>query len=81
MKKPKITELLIFIVATELVGALSGLLAGNSFSFYKELIKPPLSPPGWLFPVMWAILYALMGISAHPWSPSPPEPNPPVTYF
>ena len=50
MKKPKITELLIFIVATELVGALSGLLAGNSFSFYKELIKPPLSPPGWLFP-------------------------------
>ena len=64
MKKPKITELLIFIVATELVGALSGLLAGNSFSFYKELIKPPLSPPGWIFPVMWAILYALMGISA-----------------
>ena len=63
MKKPKKTELLIFIVATELVGALSGLLAGNSFSFYKELIKPPLSPPGWLFPVMWAILYALMGIS------------------
>lgn len=64
MKKTKITELVIFIVATELVGALSGLLAGNSFSFYKELIKPPLSPPGWLFPVMWSILYALMGISA-----------------
>lgn len=64
MKKIKITELLIFIVATELVGALSGLLAGNSFSFYKELIKPPLSLPGWLFPVMWTILYALMGISA-----------------
>ena len=64
MKKKNVTELLIFIVATELVGALSGLLAGNSFSLYKELIKPPLSPPGWLFPVMWAILYALMGISA-----------------
>lgn len=64
MKKRKITELLIFIVGTELVGALSGILAGNSFSFYEELIKPPLSPPGWLFPVMWAILYALMGISA-----------------
>lgn len=64
MKKTKITELLIFIVAAELVGALSGLLAGKSFSFYRELIKPPLSPPGWLFPLMWAILYALMGISA-----------------
>ena len=65
MKKLKTTELLIFIVATELVGALSVLLAGNSFSFYKELIKPPLSPPGWLFPLMWTILYALMGISAY----------------
>lgn len=64
MKRQKITERLIFIAATELVGALSGILAGNSFSFYRELIKPPFSPPGWLFPVMWAILYALMGISA-----------------
>lgn len=64
MKKIRVTELLIFIVSAELTGALSGLLAGNSFSFYRELIKPPLSPPGWLFPVMWAILYALMGISA-----------------
>lgn len=63
MKKRKITELLIFIIGTELVGALSGLLAGNSFSFYQELVKPPLAPPGWLFPVMWVILYALMGIS------------------
>ena len=27
-------------------------------------MKPPLSPPGWVFPVVWAILYALMGISA-----------------
>ena len=56
MKKQKITELLIFIIATELVGALSGLMAGNSFSFYKELIKPPLSPKGWMFKVMWEIL-------------------------
>lgn len=64
MKRQKITERLIFIAATELVGALSGILAGNSFSFYRELIKPPFSPPSWLFPVMWAILYALMGISA-----------------
>lgn len=64
MKKIKITELLIFITGTELIGALSGLLAGNSSSFYSELIKPPLSPPGWLFPIIWSILYALMGISA-----------------
>ena len=31
---------------------------------YSELSKPPLAPPGWLFPVVWTILYALMGIGA-----------------
>ncbi|MBE6876296.1 MAG: tryptophan-rich sensory protein [Ruminococcus sp.] len=65
MKKEKLTSLLIFVIGTELVGALSGLLSGGNFSeFYRTLEKPPLAPPGWLFPVMWAILYALMGISA-----------------
>ncbi|MDE5767785.1 MAG: tryptophan-rich sensory protein [Oscillospiraceae bacterium] len=63
MKKKQITELLLFIVATELVGALSALLTGKAFSFYQEIAKPPFSPPGWVFPVMWAILYAVMGIS------------------
>jgi len=28
------------------------------------LIQPPLSPPAWLFPVVWTILFTLMGISA-----------------
>lgn len=65
MKKIKWSDLIIFVVSTELVGALAGLLAGNSFSFYKELAKPPLSPPGWFFPLTWAVLYALMGISAY----------------
>ncbi len=65
MKKIKITDLLIFIVTAELVGALSALLSGNYKSFYEEFIRPPLLPPSWLFPVVWAILYALMGISAY----------------
>lgn len=65
MKKIKWTELLIFIIGTELVGALSSLLSGNFSSFYGELVKPPLAPPGILFPIVWAILYALMGISAY----------------
>ena len=60
MKKIKWSDLIIFIVSAELVGALAGLLAGNSFSFYKGLEKPPLSPPGWIFPVTWAILYAFV---------------------
>lgn len=65
MKKIKWSDLIILVISAELVGALAGILAGNSFSFYKELVKPPLSPPGWVFPLTWAVLYALMGISAY----------------
>lgn len=47
------------------VGILSGLLSMGSMEDYAMFItKPPLSPPGWLFPVVWTILYTLMGISA-----------------
>lgn len=46
-----------------ILGSLVGLLLMNSFDFYKELIKPPLAPPNWLFPIMWSILYLLMGVS------------------
>lgn len=64
--KQKITNALLFIVGTELVGVLSSILSGGNFSaFYQSLNRPPLSPPGWLFPIMWTILYALMGYSAH----------------
>ena len=65
MKKIKWTELLIFVVGTELVGALSALLAGDFSSFYNGLNQPPLAPPGIVFPIVWTILYALMGVSAY----------------
>ncbi len=47
------------------VGLLAGILTADSFTVYEGLIKPPLSPPAWLFPVVWTILYILMGISAY----------------
>ncbi|MBR1739151.1 MAG: tryptophan-rich sensory protein [Ruminococcus sp.] len=66
MKKVKVTELLMFIVGAELVGALSGLVSGGGFGeYYGSLSKPPLSPPGWVFPLVWGILYALMGAAAY----------------
>lgn len=46
------------------VGGLSGLISGGSMDQYDYLVKPPLSPPGWLFPIVWTILYILMGIAA-----------------
>lgn len=46
-------------------GALAAFLTQNSMEIYEPFIKPPLSPPGWLFPIVWTILYTLMGISAY----------------
>lgn len=65
MKKIQITDLLIFIISAELTGALSALIVGDFSVMYNSLIKPPLSPPPIVFPVVWAVLYAIMGISAY----------------
>ena len=55
----------IWILAVEAVGALSGFLTREGAEAYGETIaKPPLSPPGVVFPVVWGILFLLMGISA-----------------
>ena len=45
------------------VGGISYLVSGGA-SVYEEINRPFLSPPGWLFPVVWTVLYVLMGISA-----------------
>ncbi len=45
------------------VGGLSALISGDSMAAFGALKQPPLSPPGWLFPVAWTILYILMGIA------------------
>ena len=46
------------------VGGLAALLSGGMDS-YKTLNQPPLSPPGWVFPVVWTILYLLMGEASY----------------
>lgn len=43
------------------VGGLSALITRSAMEDFKALDQPPLSPPGWLFPVVWTILYLLMG--------------------
>ena len=49
------------IVIPLAVGALSSLLSGG-MSVYSEINKPALAPPGFLFPIVWIILYILMGL-------------------
>ena len=51
------------IILTEAVGALSGWLTREGTQVYKEtVVKPPLTPPSLVFPIVWAVLFALMGI-------------------
>ena len=47
------------------VGVVSALLTMDGMEQYQMMYRPPLSPPGWLFPVVWTILYILMGVAAY----------------
>lgn len=57
--------LIISIAIPLLVGGLSALLTKNSMAAFEALQKPPFAPPGWLFPVVWTILFVLMGIASY----------------
>ena len=46
------------------VGLLSALITRGDMALYDEIVTPPLAPPGFLFPIVWTLLYALMGISS-----------------
>lgn len=55
----------VWIVLAEAVGALSGWLTRGGMQLYRTgIAEPPLSPPGIVFPIVWTILFALMGIGA-----------------
>ena len=62
--KPNIKKLLICLAIPLAVGGLSALVTGG-MSDYPMLNQPPLSPPGWLFPVVWTVLYLLMGYASY----------------
>ena len=74
MRKQWKTIILSILVA-EAVGALSGFLTREGMKLFTDAVaQPPLSPPPLLFPIVWTILYALMGYgSARIWlsTPSP----------
>lgn len=55
----------LWILLVEAVGGLSGWLSRDGMRLYSQTVtQPPLSPPMILFPIVWTILYALMGIGA-----------------
>ena len=62
--KLDIKKLLLCLAIPLAVGGLSALLSGG-MGEYRQLNQPPLSPPGWLFPVVWTVLYLLMGYASY----------------
>jgi tryptophan-rich sensory protein len=56
---------IVCVIAVELLGGASGWLSNSGYgnAWFDGLVKPGFMPPGWLFGVVWPILYALLGIS------------------
>ena len=62
--KRKGKTLLICLALPLAVGLLASLLTLGGMRDYAGMAKPPLAPPGWLFPVAWTLLYLLMGLAS-----------------
>ena len=62
--KLNIKKLILCLAIPLAVGGLSALLSGGMGS-YRTLSQPPLSPPGWVFPIVWTVLYLLMGYASY----------------
>ena len=58
-------KLLISVLTPLAVGGVSALLTKNGMQDFETISKPPLSPPAWLFPVVWTVLYILMGLACY----------------
>lgn len=61
--KPR--ALLLCLLIPLAIGAAAGFLTQGSMETYLQLDLPPLSPPGWVFPVVWTVLYVMMGVGSY----------------
>lgn len=76
MKSGKWKTYAFWIVLSEAAGALSGWLSREGTAVFSETaVQPPLSPPAILFPIVWTVLYLLMGIGSARVSLSAPSPE------
>ena len=57
-----LSDLIQYLLITLLFGAVGGLIGGSSG--FSLLTAPPLTPPGWVFPIVWTLLYILMAVAA-----------------
>jgi len=62
--KGKWKSLAVCLLLPLTVGGLSALLSMEGMKDFARLEQPPLSPPAWLFPVVWTALYLAMGLAS-----------------
>ena len=58
-------RLLLCLAIPLAVGGVSAWLTQGSMEEFAALNQPPLSPPGWVFPVVWTILFLMMGVASY----------------
>lgn len=63
--KINLRALVVCIAIPLLIGAVSAVITQGEMEAFGALNQPALSPPAWLFPVVWSILYILMGIASY----------------
>ena len=56
--------LLAWLLLTFSAAAVGGFASASAGDVYRELVRPPWAPPGWLFGPVWSVLYLMMGVSA-----------------
>ena len=61
--RSKWTQLAVCLAVPLGAGGLSALLSREGMRRFAALRKPPLSPPGWLFPAVWTVLFLMMGLA------------------
>lgn len=64
-RKNSFVALIVMIAIPLAVGLIASMLTRNAQIAFVRLAKPPLAPPAWLFPVVWTIMYALMGLASY----------------
>ena len=64
-KRINIKSLIISIAIPLALGGVSALITVGAMQDFAALNKPPLSPPGYLFPIVWTVLYVLMGVASY----------------
>lgn len=64
-KKSNVLGLIITIAIPMAIGAITGIILSDTMMIFNNLNKPPLAPPGFVFPIVWTVLYFLMGVSCY----------------